>query len=1061
MTATINNLDDSEHSATVQLHYWSGNPYEMLAEATEVSIAPNSSARVELEWDTSGHKVGVHPLLLSLLTPDQTNTLDVEEFDVLLVSDDIVFVLIRSANGTLGSIVGSVAKPSVVASPEYPPTATPTPSPTPTPTGTPTTSPTPTQTPTPTPALRSDAEIVGIISSPVEGAVQGQWVEISVMVRNNATEMVGVPVQLSFPSPEKQPETITLRIPPDQSATAVFTWKTRNYDIGHHTLKAELRLENNGTSGLTATEIILNLSAPSITASIVGFSIDPELPVVGDPVYVSVAVKNEGVLPAGIPVTLHFPSAGKLPETRVTQSEPGATVFATFTWRTSRYEPGTYRFRVEVPGADPTFTVHLASPEVDFSIVELYAPDENIPIVRGDSVDVYALVSNSGPHAGRATVTLSDASGGHTMYSEYLALQAQESRTLGFTWKTLRYALGTYHLQVATDAANDSNRDNDVSRIGFATIVDDRDITIGYGSSDPQSHYRQELAKPDVPASPNFSIAAISWVPPAPVVGDAVSIKVEISNNGKQASSAPVTLHFPSEDKQPETRRPRIGAGQTESATFTWRTSRYEPGTYRFRVEVPGADPTFTVHLASPEVDFSIVELYAPDENIPIVRGDSVDVYALVSNSGPHAGRATVTLSDASGGHTMYSEYLALQAQESRTLGFTWKTLRYALGTYHLQVATDAANDSNRDNDVSRIGFATIVDDRDITIGYGSSDPQSHYRQELAKPDVPASPNFSIAAISWVPPAPVVGDAVSIKVEISNNGKQASSAPVTLHFPSEDKQPETRRPRIGAGQTESATFTWRTSRYEPGTYSFRVESVNANSNFSVVLLPPTADFEVVAIYAPHSDYPIARGDWVEVSAFVRNIGEYESKAEIGLRNLTHRRLMYAENVNLGSGESRVVEFTWKTLRSELGEHLLQVEAEGEYDINPSNNHSDPASMAILTNRDITLGFAGHNPTRENTVETAVPRVKLVREHSNHIASLGSPPLGNMGLRIAPPQEPFSAKPSVRMEQSVEPAGDSSRQNFRMSPFLCSKQQQLTGELKPREALCSGVWARVR
>ena len=128
---------------------------------------------------------------------------------------------------------------------------------------------------------------------------------------------------------------------------------------------------------------------------------------------------------------------------------------------------------------------------MDFSIVELYAPDENIPIVRGDSVDVYALVSNS--DAGRATVTLSDASSGHTMYSEYLALQAQESRTLGFTWKTLRYALGTYHLQVATDAANDSNRDNDVSPIGFATIVDDRDITIGYGSSDPQSHYRQEL----------------------------------------------------------------------------------------------------------------------------------------------------------------------------------------------------------------------------------------------------------------------------------------------------------------------------------------------------------------------------------------------------------------------------------------------------------------------------------------------------------------------------------------------------------------------------------------
>ena len=978
----INSLDDEVRTATLQLHYLGGGTFDLLDEASDVSIAPNASTDVDLEWNTSGYEVGVHPLFLSVLTPDLADTLDTAAFDVVLVSTEAVFVLVGSASATRGNVVGLVSKPSIVTPPVYPATATPTPSSTPTPTATPTTTPTgtptatatptPTPTPTVTPPPHTNAEISGISSDPSSSAIQGQWVEISVTVLNNGSAEVVVPVKLSFPSPDKQPETVTLRVPANQTATANFTWKTRHYDVGAHTLRAELLLENNVTTGLTESAITVRLLAPTISASIAGINNDPELPVVGEPVLVSVAVRNEGILPANIPVTLHFPSNNKQPETRRPHAEPGETVHANFTWRTGNYQPGNHEFRVEAPGAERTFTVNLAAPKVDFRVVETYGPSPDVPIVQGDQMDVSALVTNAGPQEGRATVLLRDAQRDRVMYSDTVALEAHESQVVDFTWKTSRYDLGTYRLQVTVDAANDTNRGNDVSELGAATIVDDRDITIGYGASSPDAQFLGRLAQPNLPSAPNFSIQTISWTPEEPVVGDAVSIEVKIANPGTSSISVPITLYFPSEDKQPETRQPRIGGGDTATATFTWRTSRYEPGTHSFRVESALGTEMVSIVLLPPTRDFAVVETYGPSPDVPIVQGDQVDVSALVTNAGPQEGRATVLLRDAQRDRVIQSESVALQPHESQVVDFTWKTSRYDLGTYRLQIMVDAANDTNRGNDVSELEAATIVDDRDITIGYRGSLPDAQFLGRLGQPDLPSAPNFSIESISWAPEAPVVGDAVSIEVKIANPGTSSISVPITLYFPSEDKQPETRRPRIGGGETATATFTWRTSRYEPGTHSFRVGSSHGTEMFSIDLLPPTVDFEVVETHGPSPDAPIVQGDSIDVSALVTNAGPQEGRATVLLRDAQRNRVMQSESVALQPHESQVVDFTWKTSRYDLGTHRLQVTVDAANDTNRGNDVSELGAATIVDDRDITIGYGGSSPDAQFLGRLAQP-----------------------------------------------------------------------------------------
>ena len=562
-----------------------------------------------------------------------------------------------------------------------------------------------------------------------------------------------------------------------------------------------------------------------------------------------------------------------------------------------------------------------------------------------------------------------------------------------------------------------------------------------------------ELAEPIVTAL----IENVGVSPKSAVVGEPVTITVAVRNTGILAANIPVTLHFPSADKQPETRKPRAGAGETGVATFSWRTGRYEPGEYVFRVEAPGSERTFAALLVAPTVDFSVAELDLSDANLPIVQGDRVEVSALVGNAGPHAGKANVMLKDVSGGEVMYSQSVAMDAGESREVTFAWKTLGYESGIYQLQAAAESPNDSNQDNDTSAVAFATILDDGDVTFGYEETNPESPALGELSVPGVPDLPIFSIAGISIDPEGPVVGEPVSITVEIFNEGGSAGTAPITLHYPSSDKQPETRRPRIATGGTGSARFTWRTGRYVPGTHTFRVESVDAGETFNVTLLPPTVDFAVGAIYPPNSNYPIVKGDWVEVAAFVRNIGQYDGRANISLWDLTEGRVINEQSIALGPDGSHVVEFTWKTLRYDVGEHWLRVEAEAKHDVDMSNNYSDQARAEILTNRDISLGFGDGNPKQEMMVEASKSRVSVVAKYPEDIVILNDAPSANAGQQLEPPQWTFSVNPLLG-EASVEDPG---RRDQRMTPLLCAQQQRLTSGWQPHQEGCLGVWALVR
>ena len=465
-----------------------------------------------------------------------------------------------------------------------------------------------------------DAEITSITANPPGSAMQGAPVAIRVAVRNNGPEPTNIPVQLTFPSASKAPETKSPVVQSGATKVVVFTWQTRNYTPGVHTLRAAIATTDNITDGDTASALQYRITPLVLPATIVDIDTAPRSPVVGERVTITVSVRNDGALYGALPVTLHFPAEGKQPETRRPRIAPGATGTAVFTWRTSRYSPGSHTFRVQAgAGATRQFSIYLLEPTADFAVTGLYRsdPDPSRPVVKGDWVALTADVVNHGPYAGRLPLTLRNLTEQRDVSQRAVNLEPGQSGAVTFIWKTLRYAVGEHRLQVISDAEYDHNGGNDASNIVPVTILTDRDVTIGVAGEAPERLTASGMAAPDVDTAPHivrYIIKEVQTTPNDPVVGTPVTITVTVHNAGTHAANVPITLHFPAEGKQPETRSPRIAPGQDAEVTFTWRTGRYLPGTYTFLAQA-GEDETrsFNIDLLEPTADFAVTGLYRSD----------------------------------------------------------------------------------------------------------------------------------------------------------------------------------------------------------------------------------------------------------------------------------------------------------------------------------------------------------------------------------------------------------------------------------------------------------------
>ncbi len=857
-----------------------------------------------------------------------------------------------------------------------------------------------------------DVAIVGISSDPADTAVQGQHVKIWVDVINNGPSALNVPVQLAFPSDEKQPERRLPRIEPGEIARVEFTWKTANYDVGTHLLAATLMADYNVTELDASATIQIALVPAQLMASIIDISWSPEFPSVGEPVRITVTVRNDGIVAANIPVTLHFPPGGRQPETRSPRVESGHTGTATFDWLTGNFAVGTHQFRVEVAAVDTPyqrFTIDLLPAVENVAIVGMGTYPAETAMV-GEPVEVWVDVRNDGPVAIRIPVQLAFPSASKRPEVQSPRVGPGETARVWFEWKTSNYKPGIHTLKAA--------------------IPLDDNVTVGDRSAELRFHL--------TPLIINATIVNIAVSPEAPRVGEPATITVTVRNDGRIAANIPVTLHFPPGGRQPETRSHRIDPGATGEVSFTWRTSRYEPGIHAFVVEVASTPPSarpFTIELLPALVNVSIVGM-GSDPAESAIRGQHVKIWVDVINNGPSALNVPVQLSFPSSDKQPERKSPWIEPGQTARVEFTWKTSNYGAGEHHLT--------------------ATLMAEHNITELAKSATIQIR----LVSPRLAAS----IVDISWHPPSPVVGEPVSITLTVRNNGSVAANIPVKLYFPSVHRQPETRRPRVAPGAVGTASFTWRTSRYEPGDHVFRVQIpgvAGAFRTFEIELRPPEVDFAVVSFQTPDPMRPIVKGDWVEMTVVVQNQGPYSGRGTVYLLNGANPDAMYEQAASLEPGEFREVEFTWKTLRYPVGGYELLARVDAEHDTDPGNDRSDLAPVHLLTDRDITVGFGSAVRPAVFAESTSEVGLSLMPRYRNDISVVGN--------SHTPVDRPIAAASDLSMGVSPKPAGrnyDPVRMYWRWrsaqkSPWECARLQQTVGESLPRAALCPKAPALVR
>ena len=854
--------------------------------------------------------------------------------------------------------------------------------------------------------------IIGMGTYPVHTAMVGEPVEVWIEVRNDGPVGLIVPVRLTFPSASKRPEIRSLRVGPGETARVSFDWNTSNYDAGTHLLRAAILLDNNVTVGQTSAELRLLLTPLVIIATIVDVAVSPESPRVGEPVAITVTVRNDGRIPANIPITLHFPSGDKQPETRRPRLNPGETGTVTFDWFTRNYAAGAHQFLIELATAGTPFqrfTIDLLPTVENVAIIGMGTYPVHTAMV-GEPVEVWIEVRNDGPVGLIVPVRLTFPSASKRPEIRSLRVGPGETARVSFDWNTSNYDAGTHLLRAA--------------------ILLDNNVTVGQTSA--------ELRLLLTPLVIIATIVDVAVSPESPRVGEPVAITVTVRNDGRIPANIPITLHFPSGDKQPETRRPRIDAGATGTISFTWRTSRYPPGIHEFAVVVASAPPAthrFTVELLPPIVDVAIVGM-GSDPGETAVKGQAVQIWVDVINNGPLALNVPVQLALPSDQKTPERKSSRIEPGEVARVEFIWKTASYDAGVHTLT--------------------ATLLADYNIT----ELDTSATIQIRL----VPAQLMASIIEISWSPKSPVVGEPVSIAVAVRNNGPVAANIPVTLYFPSGDKLPETRRPRVAPGAVGSASFDWRTSRYEPGEHLFRVQIigvVGAVRDFAIELLPPAVDFAVVDFLPPEPLRPTVKGDWVHITAVVQNLGPHAGRGVVVLLDNANHDPMYEKSASLEPGEARNVEFTWKTLRYPVGEYDLLVRIDAEFDTNSNNDHSNPARVHLLTARDITVGFGNDiqpavfgEPTGEAAMRSASiypSEIQVTSEAQLPVDNLISP-VSYSPMRV-PPRPTSSKYHPARVYWLWRAA--------QISPWKCARFQQLTGTSQPRAVICPQAATLVR
>lgn len=452
--------------------------------------------------------------------------------------------------------------------------------------------------------------------------------------------------------------------------------------------------------------------------------------------------------------------------------------------------------------------------------------------------------------------------------------------------------------------------------------------------------------------------------------------------------------------------------GDTDTVALSWDTTEDDAGDRIVQVDTAdegkGLAATETVTIGAPPTDANLaVDIITTTE--PVRAGDTLEVEALVENTGETTGTGLVSLN--ASGEKRDSATVELDPGETDDIVLSWDTTEGDAGDTIARVSTpddtdttpvtigeapeeaefDVKINSATETDaggtlavqatVENVGDEPGTDEAVLEIGGAERDNETVglrpgdtrtvvLRWNTAEDDAgdyvaevitsndtattpvtvggpPTEPTFEVEITGTTAPV-AAGDELAVEAIVENAGDTAGTGTVELSADGASEDSET--VELDPGETRSVVLLWDTAADEGdvGSAVLKVSTSDDTSTTNVEVgdLPTDAKFDVSI---ERTTAPVQAGDTVEAEATVENVGETPGNVNVDL--LAAGAVQDSETVSLDPGDSRPVALRWKTNEDDVGEFILTAEGPklgGTAVVNIEEPPTDPEFKVEIT-----------------------------------------------------------------------------------------------------------------
>jgi subtilase family serine protease len=602
-------------------------------------------------------------------------------------------------------------------------------------------------------------------------------------------------------------------------------------------------------------------------------SLSPENPAIDDTVTITVTIKNQGTVAAGISNVVCYVDTTILDTKSIDPLNAGVMRTATFTWKategshTVKAVADASGFITETDENNNTKTFSLTTLAADL-VVQSITWSPSSPS-KGDSIVFSINIKNQGSSKSQYTKVNFFIDGNSRGFQDIAAINPNSTATATYNWTAIT---GQHTLKAVIDEPNnvkESNETNNELTVTFSTLP------------------------------PDLTIRRITWLPENPSKGDTVTFTANVTNQGSGRSD-PCHLAYNIDGVyQTSISIGAMNAGVSANITFTW-TAMAEAHEIKVIIDyyqnVTESDETNNEKTAS--LQTMAPDLFVKDITwLPVDAGvgDSVTFTVTIKNQGSGRAESSRAVCYIDGEVASYLDIAAINSGAEATATLVWVAEG---GSHAVSVQADYDNklvEGNKDNN------------------------------KLNKTITIIPPDLIIASIVPSPENPTIGDTVTLTVTIKNQGSGTAENFKVAYYIDDTLLSLEHIYSLGSDASTEITTTW---KMQDGRHIFKAyanynksiaESDENNNESSITITPNMPDLTITNITWSPPDIPA--GSDVTFNINIENQGSLNAGPSRIVYYVDGANVGYKDIGQLDASTTTTERFLWTALE---GQHTIKI-----------------------------------------------------------------------------------------------------------------------------------------